>query len=358
MTATPSAHIPIQDRPRGAIRYGPGALPDELPTMDTTELRPRLLRAARHDAEYGAGLSNHLPMALTALTRLGASGERLDAFMVAYARRLHDAPAREPWPAGTPWRAALGDPRAWPSYRTLFRDWIAHESAPEVLDQVVPILMQGVGAAAFHGPIRTAYALAANHAEELADSLAYWACRWFTCGDADALLAGSEGDALAVLAAIDLGPAPQLPLIAQGMSWAAAHPRFLAAVARWHVDGWSTLPRLAHVAAERYAAGADFTALHLVTGAHAVRVLLPWIDADARAAALRHYALAYASAWATLPRDAPALAPMSVLPWPEIVARAIESDDEHRIKLVDSCRELEAAQGGAVWATAASRAVV
>jgi hypothetical protein len=46
-----------------------------------------------------------------------------------------------------------------------------------------------------------------------------------------------------------------------------------------------------------------------------------------------------------------------VLAWPEVVARAIESDDEHCIKLVDSCRELERSVGGAVWSLAASRAV-
>lgn len=327
--------------------------------MDTTALRPRLMQAARHDAEYGASLSNHLPMALTALVRLGASGERLDAFMAVYTRRLHEAPPRQPWPAGEPWRAWLGDPNAWPAYRTLFRDWIAHEGAPEVLEQALPTLMQGVGAAAFHGAIRTAYAIAANHADELADALAYWACRWFSCGDAEALMSEpSQGDAHAVLGGIDLGPVPaSLGLIAQAMAWAAARPGFALAVARWHVDGWSTLPRLAHLAAERYAAHAGFTTLHLVTSAHAMRVLLPWLATDARPSALRHYALAYAAAWATLPRHEGALTPMALLPWPEIVARAIESDDDHRVKLVDSCRELEAAQGGAVWVTAASRAV-
>lgn len=326
--------------------------------MDTTALRPRLNRAARFDAEYGASLSNHLPMALAALTRLGASGERLDAFEAVYARRLHDAPPREPWPAGDPWRARLGDPASWPAYRSLFRDWIAHEGGADTLEQVLPVLMQGVGAAAFHGAIRTAYAVAANHADELADALAYWACRWFSCGDADALMRDpAQADAQAVLESIDLGPSPDLPLIAQAMAWAAAQPAFASAVARWHVDGWSTLPRLAHLAAERYAAHAGFTTLHLVTSAHAMRVLLPWLDAEARASAQRHYALAYAAAWATLPRREPGLTPMPVLPWAEIVARAIESDDEHRIKLVDSCRELEAAQGGAVWVAAASRAV-
>lgn len=326
-------------------------------TIDSPALRTQLLHAAHWDAEYGASLSNHLPMALTALARLGASDERLAEFAARYAKKLHAAPPAEPWPAGQAWRALLGQPRAWPAYRALWREWILNEGAADVLAQALPTLMQGAGAAAFHGPLRAAYALAANHAEELADALAYWSCRWFACGAADG--EGSNADTAAVLGALDLSAELQpQPLIAQQMAQAAAHPRFAPALQRWRVDAHITLPRLAMLAAERYAARAEFTVLHLVTSAHAVRVLLPWLPAEERLPALRHYAGAAAAAWATLPREHKG-APLqvNVLPWTEIAARAIASDDDHIIKLVDSCRELESSQGGAVWSRAASRVV-
>lgn len=320
-------------------------------------LRTRLTDARRFDAEYGASLTNHLPMALTALARLGASDERLAEFAEHYARRLHAAPPDEAWPAGDAWRAYLGQPAAWPVYRSLFRQWMAHEGAADMLQQVLPPLMQGVGAAAFHGPIRAAYALAANHADELADALAYWACRWFPLGEPPP--AGSQADPAPLLAQLDFADAlPEAALISQRMAHAAVHPRFAPVADRLHVDARTTLPRLAHLAAERYAAGADFTVLHLVTSAHAMQVLLPWLDEDDRRAALAHYARAFLAGWATRPaHDEPALPPLAVLPWPEIEARVIESDDDHAIKLVDSCRELERSCGGAVWSVAASRAL-
>jgi Questin oxidase-like len=326
-------------------------------SIDSLALRTQLLHAARWDAEYGASLSNHLPMALTALARLGASDERRAEFAARYAKKLQAAPPAQPWPAGEAWRALLGQPRAWPAYRSLWREWIDNENAVGVLAQALPTLMQGAGAAAFHGLLRVSYALAANHAEELADALAYWSCRWFACGAADG--EGSNADTAAVLNSLDLcAELKPAPLIAQQMAQAAAHPRFAPALARWRVDAHITLPRLAMLAAERYAARAEFTVLHLVTSAHALRVLLPWLDAEDRLPALRHYAGAAAAAWATLPRDhAGAPLQASVLPWTEIAARAIASDDDHVIKLVDSCRELEASQGGAVWSRAASRAV-
>jgi hypothetical protein len=296
-------------------------------------------------------------MALTALARLGASDERRDQFAARYAQRLHAAPPMQTWPSGEAWRTLFGQPRAWPMYRSLWREWIAHEGAADVLGQVLPSLMQGCAAAAFHGPIRAAYALTANHADELADALAYWACRWFSVGAADG--DGSNADTVAVLGALDLAAElPDAPLIAQRMAHAASHPRFASAVARWRVDAHITLPRLAMLAAERYAAHGEFTVLHLVTGAHAAQVLLPHLDPEDRLGALRHFAAACAAGWATLPPMHSAAAQQArTLPWSEITARAVASDDDHAIKLVDSCRELEGALGGAVWARAASRAV-
>ena len=327
------------------------------PLVLSPGLRAQLNEATSWDAEYGAGLSSHLPMALTALARLGASDERLAEFTARYAKRLHRAPPLEPWPAGEAWRAPFGQPRAWPAYRSLWREWIAHDGGIDVLGQALPALMQGSGAAAFHGLIRTAYALTANHADELADALAYWCCRWFSCGAADG--DGSNADTMAVLKDLDFAAElPAAPLIAQAMAHAAAHPRFAPAVARWRVDAHITLPRLAMLAAERYAAHAEFTVLHLVTSAHAVLVLLPHLDADDRRPALRHHAAATAAAWATLPPvHGRPQQQVSALPWSEITARASACDDDHAIKLVDSCRELESALGGAVWARAASRAL-
>jgi hypothetical protein len=343
--------------PRGSAAIDHHLAVSPLNPAASSALRERLLAAGRYDAEYGASLSNHLPMALVALARLGASDERLAAFAARYAQRLHAAPAAEPWPAGDAWHAHLGRPRAWPIYRSLCREWMAHEGPREVLQQMLPRLAAGIGAAAFHGPIRVAYALAANHADELADALAYWACRWFPLGAPSA--AGSVADPTPLLAQLDFaGELPDAGLISQRMASAAAHPRFAPVADRLHVDLRGTLPRLAQRAAERYAVGADFTVLHLVTSAHAMQVLLPWFDEDAaRREALGHYARAWLAAWATRPpHDAP-LAPLAVLPWPEVVARAVESDDDHVVKLVDSCRELEREFGGASWRVAAARAV-
>lgn len=323
-------------------------------------LRLQLDQSARYDAEYSRNLSSHLPMALAALSRLGAAEDQLAAFAERYAARLRPAPAAEPWPAGDAWQGRFGNPRAWPAYRSLFNQWLDHEGAPGVLAQALPPLFRGVGAAAFHGLIRTAYAVAAGHSHELADALAYWACRWFALDTPAAARGrgGSEPDPAAVLAGLDL-PKPKRPLIAERMVLVADQPGFARVVAGLRIDPASTLEQLATLAARLYAASDNFTVLHLVTSAHAMRVLLPWIDDDERSQALGHYWLAYAAGHAASglnDTDRSSLPRAPLKPWPALVARALASDDDHLIKLVDSCREQERAYGGTVWREAASRA--
>lgn len=300
------------------------------------------------DAEYGRRLSSHRSMALLALARLGAPAERLLQFEAAYSRRLRPAPPAQEWPAGEPWASRLGDAASWPAYRHLFWHWLASEDAHEVLRQALPTLMQGCGGAAFHGLIRTAYAVQAQHHQELADALAHWACAWLDLGPP---AEGPEADAEAVLRALPVVES-SAGLIAERLAAAAADTRFMAAAARLHVGG-GTLRRLATLAAEAYAASGNFTGLHLVTSAHALRVLLPYIEDPLPSVAL--YARAFlAGVCVARLQVAP---PAPLLPWPQIVRRALASDDDHVIKLVDSAREQRAAYGGAVWQRAASRAV-
>lgn len=312
--------------------------------------------SAGHHAEFGDRLSNHLPMAAFALHRLGAAPARLQAWCEAYATRLQPAPPPEAWPAGDAWAAHLGRREAWPVYRDLFTQWLAQEGAGDVLEAVLPRLMEGCAGAAFHGLIRTAYATQSAHRQELADALAHWAAVWQpvpAAGDAAAANNATDTDPAAVLRRLPLPPLPvRGGLIADRVATVAAWPGFAEATAQLRIDG-HTLQRLACGAAELYAASGNFTLLHLVTSAHAVRVLLPVLDDPLPA--VQAYWRAFAAAWAASNARPGAAAPLQ--PWARIVAAAIAADDDHSAKLVDSCREQQRAYGGDVWRRAASRVV-
>ena len=151
-------------------------------------------------------------------------------------------------------------------------------------------------------------------------------------------------------------PLPPLPvpgrLIADRVAVAAAWPGFGDAVAQLQIDN-KTLERLARGAAQMYAASGNFTVLHMLTSAHALRVLLPVLEPEAALAAVAAYWRAFAAAWAA--SSARDLGTVPLQPWARIVATAIAADDDHSAKLVDSCREQQKAYGGDVWRRAASR---
>ena len=323
----------------------------------TTPVLEALLDANVHfDAEYGHELSNHLPMALVALHALGAPDARLESFAAHYRPRLQPAPPPVDWPAAEPWKDRFGTAHAWPMYRSLFAQWLAHEGRDSVLPQVLPALMAGCGAAAFHGLIRSASAVRIGHDGELADGLAYWAWRYLPIEVGPDR--GREDDPEAVLAGLEAALAgwhSDAGLIARRMQAAVTQPAFRLHAARLRVVD-TTLPALARIAARRYADGGNFTVLHLVTACRAMQFLLPWID-DPQPA-LRGFWLACAAGAASV-RPGALPAPLAALPdWPAIVERALASDDEHVITLVDACREQHLSDGWDDWRRAAARAVV
>lgn len=321
----------------------------EVNTLGT--LHHLLDAGAQHDCEYADGLSNHLPMALVALHTLGANDARMKSFAKRYGQRLPKAPAPVAWESGAPWAARLGQRQAWAAYRDLFGQWLMHERPEEVLPQVLPQLMRGVGAAAFHGLIRTACGVAAKHLGEVVDGLAYWACTHQPLWDLPTAPTSHETDPEAVLGRL-LARQSQAPLISLRMAEVAQDTRLRRAVAQLVVDE-RTLPTLARLAAYAYAGSANFTVLHLLTSAHAMRQLLPFMEEPVPA--IRWYWQAFATG-VVAARIKP-LGEPTLHHWDRIIESAIASDDEHDIKLVYSCREQAKVDGSVAWQYAASRMV-
>lgn len=329
--------------------------------MSQAVLHELLTTGRRYAPEYTGALSNHLPMALVALHRLGADGEQLRVFFDDYTRRLSLLP-----PGGTPpadWRAALGryaPGSAFVDLQAGFDALLRTRGAAAVLHEALPLLMDGVGAAAFHGLIRTAYAVDAGHEGELAAGLAYWTLHHLSL-PAPAPAVPAQRDPARWLAALNDEIVVRIEggLIFERMRAAARQVGFERHAQALVIDA-ETLQRLAEFAAHAYAATRDFTVLHLVTSAHAMRLLLPQLpDAAARDAALQSYARAFAAgvlasgvaAGADEPHD-PGLG------WAEIEERARRSGDDHVVKLAYSAREEARCYGSDVHRRAATRAVL
>jgi hypothetical protein len=306
-------------------------------------------------AEYANELTSHLPMALHALAQLGADALRLQRFFDHYARRFEGRAAEPKAAAVNDWLPLRGRADAFGALQATFAAALRRQGRDATLRAALPALWPGAAAAAFHGLIRTAHALQSGHDGELAAALAYWAWRWQPMAD------GDEGPPLPFDAwserLIEAGRSSSFEggLISHRMARAAATSADYRSLAtRLRPD--DRLPqRLWAFAAQRYAATRNFTVLHMVTGVRALHVLLPW--ADDAAGALRETVRAYTAAYLAANVPPHDLAPVVELDWSTLVARAMQSEDDHVIKLVHACRVAEQARIAGPFRAAASRAV-
>jgi hypothetical protein len=301
---------------------------------------------AKYAPEYGQDLTNHLPMLLHALHELGAPPQRLREVAARYSEKLRTrAPAlvetHAPCEAGVKWQSHLGSIEAFELLLRHFTTSVKQSGIERAVADALPALMPGVAAAALHGLIRTAHAVSAGHAREVAWGLAYWAARHQRLVPADALVAPAKSlqewfdDALALRAQGSAGQG----LISHRMAVWAARPDFPRVAAGLLVDP-ETPSELARIAAGIYARTCDFTVLHAITSSHAMTVLAA-LQPDP-IVAVRWFSIAFAGALcAAQSVDLTEPEPEERRPWPEIITAAVASDDDHLPKLVYSCRALD-----------------
>ena len=292
---------------------------------------------AAMEPEYSGGLSNHLPMALIALQCLGAPDATLDAYYAFYAPRL-DVLDTKPQESVQDfhWPEVIGKLDKFRSVRHYFLAQLVREGREKVLKEVLPMLFKGVGAAAFHGLIRTAYALQVQHDGELAAALSYWTCRLLPLTES-APKSGEMGVGEWIKPFLSITPPGEdSGLIFEKMRVTASSQHFSQLLNGLSVDE-STLLHLSRYGSELYLKQKNFTVLHLITGTHAARLLMPWISDQE--SAIRYFSVAYAAGLvsAGINNNAANPPPVEKLEWDEIISRAIEDQNDHVIKLVYSC---------------------
>lgn len=310
----------------------------------------------RTGPEFGAGLSNHAPMAAEALSVLGR-GERAVGWVERYSGRLDD-PSRGLAPiSGEDWRGALGEISRAADWTAFFERELRESPWRSVVGEWAARLAPGLMAGATHGPIRTAHAaraLAAAETEprlrELAHGLGYWAARYQPLPGAPA-----KGDA-ALAPAEAVRRVPRLHeagfqfegLIFESVAKLDDEPSFEPVIGLSGPGGdvSAYLSQLTEVCAGWYLAdrAAPIAFIHTVTAPSALRHLAPYLsDADARLAARYAWqACAAIYSWYMLeePLTAPVAAPEAGRE--ELVERAVANGDEHAIKFAEAClREYE-----------------
>lgn len=284
---------------------------------------------------YQGRFANHLPMALIALDKMGAGAPQLNHFYDTYSRDLEMYPAPGEQVPVTDVASELGKAERFAPLQRYFEHQIAEHGVNAVLASTLPILLPGFATSGFHAAIRLAYALDAGNEPDIALSLAYWAsefCRF-------SLPEGQTGKSLEAIV-VDLSPHFEgvtfgNGTIVEGMSQAA---RVMALCDGPFLPAQLTLADIAAFAIDRYAASGDFTLLHLVTGCHGARLLLPHVADQARGLEhIWHSVLIgfYSTGLDYCPYQLDR--PAQTVDWPRILRKVWGSHNDHQIKLVYTC---------------------
>ena len=115
--------------------------------------------------EYGAGYSNHGPMASEALMALGRN-DAIVSWVLTYRANLEDLPASHQRLRDVGHREALGRLDLFPEWLDLIRGQVADLGWQTVVSRWIPTLAEGLSGAAMHGLIRTAHAVRALERQE------------------------------------------------------------------------------------------------------------------------------------------------------------------------------------------------
>ncbi|MER6944834.1 questin oxidase family protein [Nonomuraea sp. NPDC000554] len=315
-------------------------------------------RLHRTGPEFEGWLTNHGPMAVESMVRRGHA-KQVHRWLDGYMRRLDDLPRGTSPITADGWRAALGDPHRLGDWLAFFEREVIEQPWRAVLETWWPRLLPGIAAGATHGVIRTGHAVHAllDHEDgprlaELGQALGYWAARW-----QQVPLAAPSGAADPVSALAGL---PRVPDQTAGINhrlnqltgltgWSAAlaalRPANDAAQAR------DLLAELTTAATSHYlpnAQGSAIMLVHAATAPMAVLRTLPalphtqWVGSlHAAWAASASVTAAYTPATPT-PRHSLPTAPESA---DEVFALAVRHQDEHVIKLADTCLDVHQRTG-------------
>ena len=322
-------------------------------------------RLHRTGPEFAGWLSNHGPMAVDAMIRLGHP-DGVPAWIDRYERRLEEPPGPRWSISEADWREALGDASRLGDWLAFFGRLVAAEPWRDILRRWWPRLIPGAVAAASHGLIRTGHAVRALgerdtlvRRAELGQALGYWAARWHPVpepgGPRGGLPTGAALDSVPALGVYG-GLRTRLAALDRLDGWPAALRAVAQPTEATRVP--AALTELTDAAVTRYlrwAPANPVMLVHAATAPRAAALVVPELPPDL-------WPATYTAAWSVsaaivaMYRSAgdPPSPPASAAD--DVVPRAVAHGDEHVLKFTEVAVE-SADRGNPFARDAALRAV-
>jgi hypothetical protein len=287
------------------------------------------------------GTTNHCPMALIALAEMGASASRLQAFFDRWEREYAlSAPPVDKIIPRHEWTRHLGMRNAFGALRLCFLDWITDAGPLPVITSVLQSVPFAPATQAFHSLIRLAYGIEAGHDGEIAAGLASMISSDLPIDvkphknhQVDSIEAGFDTVARAMHGVM----LPRDSITAR-LRAVATNERFAEALLAPPITS-ALLDDLARATIGTYWRNQNFTLLHTVTATRAARIVFAVLPDDLVNQLLPPLWIALCAANAGVGRlvDPKREIPEASIGWSEVCRMAIDSDDDHVIKMAYTC---------------------
>jgi hypothetical protein len=297
-------------------------------------------------------------MVLHAMGELGAGPDRLRSYAERYTAFNHvpRQPAHFGVLAADTWRDVIGQRSREADLRAFFQDQVRARGRDVVLRETLPVLAEGVAASATHGLMRLAYALLREDDGEVGAALGYWAATFLGLPERpQGQPARSIPELLSAMRAQpDIAAlVPRDMLLWHWIRMMAALPAYGALIGGVHPDR-VTLADVRQAGVLLYAGTQSFEALHVVTGAHWLRIVGPSMRQPEMLVA-RFVDVALSLYPKIGMPDLPCADQIERLrrspapDWSVLSEAAIASDDEHDHSLVFTAREEERFTGDQIY---------
>lgn len=127
------------------------------------------------------GQTNHLPMTLFAMFKLGASAKELNDFIEEY-KKIHNMEKLQVVTSSinqSNWTQFFGQTEKYEEYQEFFKKEVEQNGTRKLIEKYFNLLVSGIASEAFHCLIKLCYAIESDNTDEVINALAYMCACYF-----------------------------------------------------------------------------------------------------------------------------------------------------------------------------------
>lgn len=295
-------------------------------------------------SDYNGGLSSHIPMVSYSLYELGVSFNEIEEYLDKTIESIKIS--KEDFTKlysidDENFEKYLGIKDSLGSYYDYFSLKIKETNYLEVTGEALPKLIKGVAARAFHPLIRLSFAVRSENKEEVVKSLSYFAST-FLPHQFETLPAKAENTLESLKILVDSVKDEECSgnLIADRIEKIYRLDGFKKNAFTLKGNDLEILSQLDIIINKLFVETKNFTILHGVTSKEALKNLLPLVKK--KEDILQNYWLAILSAYISIGSpeviDLNIDIPQNLPKFKDIIKESINSNNDHTIKLTNTCR--------------------